>query len=410
MFFVSFYGEIKGLKSRGVSSWIWKIVAAIALLVSTLAYEVFIPLFCINVLIAGYLIRKITKRNQRSLKSILSRDVIVFQAINLLLLLAVGLFKTSVTVRSVSSSVLSSVLFFSKVILKSFYVSFGTYGLGLPHVISRVIASHLTPILLLLAAIIGVVSFLHLRKITTASQAESRKHATPLALVGLGLVTYLLGFAIFLATNQITVTPTGIGNRTAIAASIGIALTQVGGIVWLSRKFKRPSWSRQAQLFGVSALCATGILINGDIALYWTEAFQEESRILADITTTFPNMEQGSTLIVDGVCPYAGPAIIFESWWDLAGALRLHYLDSSLEADVVTAALEVKPDGLHVSKYWEGMQHIHPYEKLTIYNFQEKTQYEISDENMAAAYFESNSPDFISECHSAEAGIGVPIY
>jgi hypothetical protein len=52
-------------------------------------------------------------------------------------------------------------------------------------------------------------------------------------------------------------------------------------------------------------------------------------------------MAPGSALLLDGECPYIGPAIVFESDWDLQGVMRLLQHDPTLRANVVTPRLEV---------------------------------------------------------------------
>ena len=42
-----------------------------------------------------------------------------------------------------------------------------------------------------------------------------------------------------------------------------------------------------------------------------------EQRVLASTQQRFPAMPPNSTLLLDGVCPYAGPAVVFEANWDL---------------------------------------------------------------------------------------------
>ena len=101
----------------------------------------------------------------------------------------------------------------------------------------------------------------------------------------------------------------------------------------------------------VAMLCASSILLNNVLALHWIRASDLQRSILADIHRQQPSLPPRSTLILDGVCPYVGPAIVFESRWDLRGALRLMYRDSSIEADVATRRMVVAPQELSTEIY-----------------------------------------------------------
>jgi len=50
---------------------------------------------------------------------------------------------------------------------------------------------------------------------------------------------------------------------------------------------------------------------------------------------TLPRPRPGTTLILYGSCPCLGPAIVFESPWDFAGARKVLYRDPTLASDVL---------------------------------------------------------------------------
>jgi hypothetical protein len=408
MFFVSFYFDVRWLRRRKSSGWPWKLLALFFLLLSVLAYEIFMPLFCINVIIAWYVIQR--NRDALTAHELSLRDMVSSQGLNIFLILLVGTFKGMVSVRPISKHIVGSIVFFSRVLIKSLYVGLGIYGVGLPKTVSQAISTGIQPYLILLSVLIGLATFVYLSRISPELPADGNHPISPLTLIGSGFAIFVVGYSIFLTTNQIVVASTGIGNRTNIAASIGVALIQVGGLFWLSSIFRIPSIRKNVQIAGIAMLCMISLLINSDIATYWTDAYSREKTVLAGILDDNPHLEPQSTLILDGVCPYEGPAIVFESWWDLAGALRIEYLDKSLEADVVTPFMTIEPGGLRASIYWGGLQHIHPYDNLKIYNYQDKQTYEIPDELSARRYFKSINPDFDSNCPPGEAGTGVAIY
>ena len=151
-----------------------------------------------------------------------------------------------------------------------------------------------------------------------------------------------------------------------------------------------------------------GFLINNTIATFWTVAYRQERVILTDILRQFPSLPTGSTLILDGICPYIGPAIVFESSWDLAGALIPSYRDHTIRADVVTPNLQVEEDGVSTALY--GVKYRYRYENLFIYHFGQKRAYSIPDAEAARRYFETFSPDKSNGCPQGYAGHGVSVF
>ena len=62
-------------------------------------------------------------------------------------------------------------------------------------------------------------------------------------------------------------------------------------------------------------------------------------------------MPSGTTLILDGVCPFSGPAVVFETDWDLRGALQAMHGDKTILADVVGPYMRVTDEGSVTSAY-----------------------------------------------------------
>lgn len=67
------------------------------------------------------------------------------------------------------------------------------------------------------------------------------------------------------------------------------------------------------------------------------------------------------------MCPYRGPAIVFESNWDLAGALGVHSGDHSLRADVITHRLKV--DNRGISTFLYGRADYQYSDNMFVYRF-----------------------------------------
>lgn len=150
-------------------------------------------------------------------------------------------------------------------------------------------------------------------------------------------------------------------------------------------------------------------MVNYAIASHWVVAYQRETEILNAIRARFPTLPKGGTFILDGTCPYIGPAIVFESNWDLAGALKLLYRDPDLKADVVTPQLEIRQDGLRTTLYGEPTDYTYG-PNLIIYDIRHDIARRLSDQHSAEAYFIEVSDNLESRCAWGHTSIGVPIF
>ena len=196
-----------------------------------------------------------------------------------------------------------------------------------------------------------------------------------------------------------------INNRVAIAAAVGVAFASVGGLGWISNLLNS-SYSRKCFFCLLIALfCSCGFLINNTIASFWVAAYRQQQEIVADIRQQFPTLPAGSTLILDGFCPYIGPGIVFETNWDVNGILRITYSDPTLTGDVVKPSLNIWNDGISLSLYGDDESH-YSYKQLFVYNFSKKMKHKLTDAEEARRYFAKFNPD----CSDGKAGIGVPIF
>ena len=157
----------------------------------------------------------------------------------------------------------------------------------------------------------------------------------------------------------------------------------------------------------IAAIGGSGFLIVNVIAQFWQEAYGREQRVLAAIQRRFPTLPPHSTLLLDGVCPYAGPAVVFESNWDLKGALHTYYRDPTLKADVVTPRLSVTDAGIVTIIY--GQPTTYPYDPgLFVYHAGTGEVWPLPDVASARAYFASVPSS--GRCPAAVEGVGVPLF
>ena len=153
----------------------------------------------------------------------------------------------------------------------------------------------------------------------------------------------------------------------------------------------------------MAAVCASSVLIVNATAGYWEDAWTAERRVLRSIRAELPSLAPRSTVILDGVCPYVGPGIVFESSWDLAGALQALYGDDSLLADV-TAEATVRGDGIAAEIYGEEM--FHPYSRtMILFDYERRSATTLPNAEAARAHF-GRSGEIENDCPEGAAGEG----
>jgi hypothetical protein len=250
-------------------------------------------------------------------------------------------------------------------------------------------------------------------------------------IVAAGLVVSVAGYAIFFIVPNVAFTLAGVQNRVSMSAAAGIAVALVGAIGWIVSNMSGEYLRRGTFASLVALLAASGCLVNSAIASFWTAAFQRERMVLAAIRNHFPTLPGGSTLILDGICPTVGPAPVFNSSWDLTGALQLMYRDRTLRANVVPGLerqgdvvqgavdpeghsqnpppkLKVTSDGVEIinsgypARYTYGPG-------LIIYNIAQDTDRRIGDQQAAEDYFKNVSSN-LNNCPAINESVGVPIF
>jgi MFS family permease len=285
---------------------------------------------------------------------------------------------------------------------------YGDLGIKLPLIAWR--AAAYTPHNASFVLVAGIIGLLIALYVYVAVRSEGERPPSlkgALCVMAVGVAIFALGYAIFCTTGQILFFPTGISNRVAIAAALGVATTFVGGI-WFVSALVRTATARTVAFSLITAsLCVMGFVINNTLAAYWVQAWQVEQAVLAHIHDDVPPLPKNSTLLLDGVCPYVGPGIVFESNWDLAGALYLARKDWTLKADVVTPALTYDDSGVTAFLYGAGTHY--SYDHLYVYDVGRRSVRQLKDEASARTYFEQVSTNHNGGCPSGQAGCGVPV-
>lgn len=422
LYFAGTYFVLHSASRTGWQFWKWQAASVAALLGSALAYEVFLPLFIVNVALAYYLLRGM----QATQLSSEQRLRFAFLAgAQLLVFFAAAAFKANNTIRmgnegvsflhhlfNISRRAVSLHLgeySYGFNIWRALEVNYGQYGVRLPWILTRAIRDYSTPAIRCLAIGCSLLVFGWIYHLARAGEAIFNRRAL-LITAASGFALFWLGYAVFLTNYNIGFTTTGIANRTSIAAAVGLAISAVGAAGLLCSIFSNHRIRRLTFSALMGALCGAGFLLINVVALFWVAAYEREQQILARIQQRLPGVAPGSTLILDGVCPYAGPAVVFEAPWDLTGALAILYKDKSrsFKADIVTRNLKVEKTGISTTLY--RMNQFYPYDRgVIVFDDRSGAVHVLTDLNSARSYFDQsvNNGD---DCPIGVAGRGVPIF
>jgi hypothetical protein len=421
LYFLCLYSDLRAVRARQTRLWYWRLLSVMSLLGSSMAYEVTLPLFALNPLLVWCRARQFDSSDpgRRWVRTHLATSL----ASTLLALTLAVAFKALTTIRLGNQT--GNAQYFLSIVRRAIaldygeydyglnlkqaiLVNYGEYGLGLPRIAWKILQDYPDAAISTVGGFTGLIIFGHLYHVASKSDTELISKQCARGLIALGPIVFVLGYAVFLTNYNVLFTTTGIGNRTAIAAAIGVALSLVGALGWLSNLLPSDRLRKHAFCALVALLCTASFLITNTIASFWERAYRQETEILNDIHRQFPSLPEGCSLILDGVCPYVGPAIVFESSWDLAGALLIHYRDYTLRADVVTPSLKIREDGLYTSLY--EIEHHYPYDNMFIYNYEQKVTYRLTSAEDAHRYFQAINPAYKNACPQGHAGYGVPLF
>lgn len=401
LYFASLYADSRALRAAP-RRWSWKLLGLACLLGSALAYEVALPLFLLNAAVV-WLRARGSHLPDGSNWGERARIAAIIGSNLAMLLLALG-YKAATTVRAEGSATgyAAHLLY---VIKQAALVDYVSLGVALPHVAGKVLRHHADPVMLVIGALLGAAVLAYLYRAAAQAEDGADNAGVWLKVLAISPVVYFLGYAVFATTSQFIFHKTGIANRIAIAAAVGVAMTFAGG-AGLASAVLPSAWLRRSVFpTAIALLCWCGFLIINANAKFWITAYAEQRRVLADIRANITSLPGGSTLILDGICPYIGSGIVFDSNWDLAGALQITYRDPTLRADVVTSRLRVGEDGLTTSMY--AIPRHYPYgDDLLLYDLRRKAMHRLVDVEATRRYFAAYNLDHRSGCSEGEEGKG----
>ena len=399
LYFASLYCDLQKLASRRPSIWYWQMLASLSLIVSTLAYEVFMPLFLINPLLLALKQRQLETTGKAVTQS--WGELAMIYLGNPMILMLIVIFKTEVSSRagSVGWSIINDAF------ASSVSLTFGAYGLRLPHVLLTIAMNYWNWPVFVVTLILAAMILWYLAQAARRSNSQLPLDSVLSMLVFLGMLGSGVSYGYFYSYFKVG---TGINNRVAIAATVGVALSLVTITGLLSRILFRRHTSKHVFNVSIAFICGCGCLINNTIASFWIDASKKQQQILGDISQHLTTPAPGSFIMLGGFCPWIGPGIVFETDWDVTGALALLYRDNTLKGDVIRPWMKVSEQGIQ-TKREKGM---YSFSSLYVYDIRKKEVQRIPNAESALRYIDESAQDDKMEClaNYKAFGAGLPIW
>ena len=286
--------------------------------------------------------------------------------------------------------------------------NFWTYGLHMPSVLASLARQQaLTFTAITVSVCVATVVAIYFSTLPWLSKVSSWRACVLLAISG--LLVFLLGYLLFFAAADKDFSVGGMDNRITIASAVGASFIEVafcGIACCLSRPVHRK------RVFGivVGLVCGVNCLVTAGIANFWIVAAEEQRSILNSLSRPMRDLPKGSTLLLDGFCRFLGPGVVFETDWDITGALQIQFHDFSLVADVVSPNLHVDDNGIDTTMYNSPEAH-YPYgPSLYVYNLQKAILVPLASKQAALDYFKKMNPTGDSGCPVGQEGIGTKVF
>jgi hypothetical protein len=392
-YLLSLYAGLRALRARpaGLAGWLTLAIAGVA--GSLFAYEVVFPLFALNIALLWWAAR-------RSPGHVPAARWIAIGGLAAAIV-AVGVVKATLVAERGQNGYqvgfqdgLAHHLAY--LVSGSIKLNVGTYFLAVPYVLWWIMRHRLAAPNAGAALAAGLLAFGYVWWIARRDREALIGARHWRDCVRVGLIAFVLGYAIFLTNRQVLFRSAGIDDRVNAAAALGVAAILVGAVGWIAARLTE---RRGIALFPATVGCivATGVLIITTLGSFWTSAATKQHAIVSSIQQTARSLPPSSTVVLDGVCPEIGPAVVFADQSDFRGALALAYHDPSLAADAAGEALRAGSGRLELDMTFLGGHSTRTYvygPHLFVYDFPRRTLHVVRDRSEAARYVSSERPSF----------------
>jgi hypothetical protein len=390
-YLLSVYAGLRALRARRAALACWLTLSVAAVAGSLFAYEVVFPLFALELGLLWFAAR----RSTRGVPGPRWITIGVLAAA----IVAVGVVKATLVAEHGQNGYQVGLQdglahHLGYLVSGSIKLNVGSYFLAVPYVVWWIARHRLTAANSGAAGAAGLLAFAYMWWLARGGRESLVGNGHWRNFVRAGLIAFVLGYAIFLTNRQVLFRSAGIDNRVNAAAAFGVAAILLGAVGWIAARLTE---SRGIAVFSASVGCivATGVLIIATLGSFWTSATKEQHAIVSSLQRTAPSLPLSSTVILDGVCPEIGPAVVFADQWDSSGALSLAYHDPSLRADAATEALHAGSRRLELEMTFLGDRSTRTYAygpHLFIYDFPGRTLQALRHRSDAARYISSKRP------------------
>jgi hypothetical protein len=395
--FAHLYANLHASSERGSRLGWWKAMGMIACALGAFGYEIALPFLFANILVVTWHARRTAAEKGPTGRS----RILTFWSVDVAVLAAAVLYKVTIPggVEAPSDLVMHSL----RLLTGSVAISFGSFGIGLVEASRWGVAVAGIPTLVAAAAVMVAV-FVHLMRCTRQPWLGRR---TAVRLGGGGLAVFLLGYSVFVFTTRIYFSSSGISNRVAIAGTIGVAMVAVASAALISSLLRSEVLRRMSFSLLIALLCGAGLLVTTGLADQWSFAWQREQEVLDAMSGV--EIPEGATVLLSGVCPYVGPAPVFESNWDLTGALEILYDDSGIQADVTTTRHRLESTEITTEIYGSIRAHYPFGNDLILIRYPQARSMTLTSRRIAESALdeETHLPD---GCSRGIAGAGQPLF
>ena len=385
--------------------WVpWVALAAAALVLSILAYEVALGLIATSLGWIGWRAYRDSRTSRNRLERL--SGVVATAA----LVLIIGIIKFRVQTRIAFphhyANLLTRFAALSRhAIAQALQFNFWTYGLHAPVILMSLYRQSALSKNALASAIVIALSVSAYMWRNGGSAPTCR---TCLRLVLISLALFWLGFALFFPYATSNFSTAGLDNRVVIASALGASCALVAMVGLASFLLKPVRKTAFCVLIGL--LCGAECLIVNGLGWFWVDAASRQDAILKDVATDVRSLPAGSVLLLDGFCRYSGPAVVFETDWDTTPALQLALGDSSLKGDVVSSGLTLRDAAIDTVIYGDAEGH-YPYgNHLFLYNVRLHSVMSLPSREAAESYFRAVNPTRTSGCPPAREGVGAKVF
>lgn len=379
----------------------WLILAVAAMALSILSYEVEFGLIAMSVLVAGWWVYRRAGMSASPARGRIA-GIASVGAVLLAIFLAKAHLETRITYHRHIFNRLGAI--FERALSQAVRFNLWTYVLHMPVVLAGLYHhSAFSRAAIGIAVLVTCATALYLWRSPGLSSLPSP--VTCLWLLLTGFVIFALGFGLFSTITAIDFTTMGPDNRVAIASALGAACVLVS-IAGLLCNLLKPAVRARSYAVAIALICGTNCLVMSGIGHFWVDAAQRQQAVVQSVQSNVRDLPHGAVLLLDGVCRYSGPAVVFDTEYDTRGVIQLALRDSSLDSNIISSTTYFGAAAIKMM-YAEP----YPYGKnVFVYNVPNARLLNLTSQEAATAYLRAMNPAGGSGCPPVQEGMGARVY